>query len=408
MARRFPNWLRLGTSSVVVAAFVGPGTVLTCASAGVEFGYALGWVLLFSVIAVFVLQSFTANTGILARQGLGEAVRTHITAPLPRASAFALIVLGLWIGCAAFEMGNLIGAAAGITTLLDASFDDRWIVALLTACAGVILLLELEVLIRVFAGLVVLMSVLFLGALIVAPVDWNAALEGLAVPRVPDGSLLTVVALIGTTVVTYNLFLHASVAKRYWADTDDPQRAWRREMTGMAIFLPIGGLISFAILATGATLAGTGAELSGVASFATLLEPVAGSAARYFFGLGLFAAGLTSAMTAPLAAAAGIRELFGWADDSQSPAYRALWGSVLLTGLAFGLVGWSPLPAIVAAQAANGLLLPLIAVFVLVLSMRQDVVSFPLWYRALGGLVTLICAGLGLRTLWWVWQQISA
>ena len=58
--------MRLGTSSIVVAAFVGPGTVLTCASAGVQFGYSLGWVLIFSTLAVFVLQSFTAGTGILA------------------------------------------------------------------------------------------------------------------------------------------------------------------------------------------------------------------------------------------------------------------------------------------------------------------------------------------------------
>jgi manganese transport protein len=400
-------WWRLGTSSVVVAAFVGPGTVLTCAAAGVSFGYALGWVLLFSTLSVFVLQSFTANTGILARRGLGEAVRETITAPGPRAVSFTLIVVGLWVGCAAFEMGNLIGAAAGITTLLETSIDDRWIVALIAGLAAIILLLDLRALIRVFAVLVGGMSVLFLGGLLLAPVDWGAALAGLAVPRVPDGSLLTVVALIGTTVVTYNLFLHASVAKAYWADTDDAEQAWRREMTGMALFLPIGGLVSFAILATGATLFGTGAELDGVASVARLLEPAAGSAAQLFFGLGLFAAGLTSAMTAPLAAAAGIRELFGWADDPTGWAFRGVWASVLVTGVAFGMAGWSPLPAIVAAQAANGVLLPLIAAFVLYLSVRQDVVALPGWYRLLGVLITLICAGLGARTLWWVGQQLA-
>lgn len=400
-------WWKLGTSSIVVAAFVGPGTVLTCASAGVNFGYALGWVLLFSTLSVFVLQSFTANTGILARRGLGEAIRKTITAPVPRALSFGLVVLGLWIGCAAFEMGNLIGAASGVTTLLDASFDDRWIVVVLAVTASLILLLELKVLIRVFAGLVIVMSGLFVGGLIVAPVDWSAALRGLSVPSMPDGSVLTVIALIGTTVVTYNLFLHASAAKRYWADTADPQVAWRRELTGMAIFLPIGGLISFSILAAGATLSGGEASISEVGAFAQLLEPVAGRAARICFGLGLFAAGLTSTMTAPLAAAAGIRELFGWDDNPHSWTYRALWGSVVATGLAFGLIGWSPLPAIIAAQAANGILLPLIAIFVLYLSTRQNVVPLPAWYRALGVVITVICAGLGARTLWWVWQQIG-
>ena len=70
--------MRTGTSSIVVAAFVGPGTVLTCASAGVDFGYALGWVLVFATIAAFVLQSYTAGTGILARRGLGEAIRAEL------------------------------------------------------------------------------------------------------------------------------------------------------------------------------------------------------------------------------------------------------------------------------------------------------------------------------------------
>ena len=80
--------MRTGTSSIVVAAFVGPGTVLTCASAGADFGYALGWVLVFATIAAFVLQSYTAGTGILARRS---------------------------------SWATLVGAASGITALLNLS-----------------------------------------------------------------------------------------------------------------------------------------------------------------------------------------------------------------------------------------------------------------------------------------------
>lgn len=398
--------MRTGTSSVVVAAFVGPGTVLTCASAGVSFGYQLGWVLVFATVTAFVLQSFTASTGILARQGLGEAVRASITGPVARPVAFGLIVLGLWIGCASFELGNLVGAASGLAALAGVDIDPRWLVAALTACAAVILLFDVRVLIRVFTGLVISMSLLFLAGWVVTPFDTGAALSGLFVPRVPEGGLLTVVALIGTTVVTYNLFLHAAVAKRYWADTDDRAGAWRTEVRGMGLFLPVGGLVSYAILSAGAALYQSGAELDGVASFAVLIEPVAGSASRVLFGLGLFAAGLTSALTAPLAAAAGICEVFGWDDDAGSTRYRAVWGSVLAAGLCFSLTGLSPLPAIVAAQAANGILLPLIAVFVLYLSIRQTTVTLPIWYRGLGIAVTTVCAGLGLRTLWWAWTQM--
>lgn len=398
--------MRTGTSSLVVAAFVGPGTVLTCASAGVDFGYALGWVLVFATIAAFVLQSYTASTGILARRGLGEAIRTELSDRRVRGTATGLVVLGLWIGCAAFELGNLIGAASGIKALLDLPFDLRWLVGLIALCAALILLLDLRVLIRVFSGLVVGMSGLFLIGLVLAPVDWESAVTGLVVPQVPEGGLVRVLALVGTTVVTYNLFLHPSAAKAYWADLDDRETAWRGELRGMALFLPLGGLVSFSILATGATLAGATGGVEDVGTFAALLEPVAGSFASVCFGLGLFAAGLTSSLTAPLAAAAGICEVFGWSDDPTNRPYRLVWGSVLATGFVLGLVGWSPLPAIVAAQAANGLLLPVIAAFVMYLTLRQSVVSLPVWYHVLGGTVVLLCGGLGLRTLWWVAQQM--
>lgn len=390
---------------MVVAAFVGPGTVLTCASAGVQFGYALGWVLLFATAAVFLLQALTAGTGILAGKGLGEALRQAATTPLLRGLLYSFVILGLWIGCAAFEAGNLTGAAAGLQTVIGTEVDTRWIVLAMVFIAGSLLLLDLRVLTQALTALVALMSLLFLVTLLIAPVDWSAALRGLVVPALPSGSILTVIALIGTTIVTYNLFLHASAAKHYWAE-EAPAQSWRRELKGMAVFLPLGGLVSFAILASGASLSDQGVQLDNVGAFATLLEPVAGRAAPYLFGLGLFAAGLTSAITAPLAAAAGIREIFGWSDQEQPLRHRLIWGSVLLVGLFFSLSGFSPLRIIIAAQAANGLLLPLIAAFVLYLTVRQEAVTLSRWFLVGGVVVTLICALLGARTLWWVWQQL--
>ena len=396
--------MKLGTSSVVVAAFVGPGTVLTCASAGVGFGYALGWALLFATGATFVLQTFTAGTGILAGRGLGEAIREETRPGRGRGLAVGLVVLGLWVGCAAFELGNLLGAASGLAVLLGMEGDLRALVLVVAASAALVLLLDLRRIVPVLAVLVAGMGVLFVGAMLAAPVAWGAALRGLVVPVVPEGGVLTAVALVGTTVVTYNLFLHPAVAKRYWADEPDRRLAWRRELGGMALFLPLGGLVSFAILASGAAVGGE--RPADVAAFARLLEPVAGGGARALFGLGLFAAGLTSAVTAPLAAAAGVREVFGWAEGDRR--VRLVWASVLGTGVALALVGWSPLVAVVAAQAANGVLLPVVAGLMLVLTLRQDVLALPAWYRALGVAVVAVCAALGVRTLWWVGTQVAA
>lgn len=394
---------RFGTSSLVVAAFVGPGTVLTCASAGVRFDYALAWVLLFSAIAVFVLQSFTAASGILAGQGLGEALRGLAKSRVSRAVVFTLVVLGLWIGCAAFETGNLLGAAAG----LDVAFGLGRTAPLLIASglAVLLLLLDLKAITRVLAGLVTIMGVLFVSSAVLAGVDMAALFGGLMVPRIPDGSILTVVALMGTTVVTYNLFLHASASKNYWSGTDSAE-AWRGELLGMAVFIPLGGIVSMAILATGATMTSAAAPDS-IAGFAVLLEPSAGPAARHLFAAGLLAAGLTSAVTAPLAAAAGITELFGWTREQYPNRFRGIWLSVVISGLFFGLTEISPLQLIVAAQAANGVLLPLIAGTVVVVAWRQSESTLPRWYLGLGGLIVLVCAGLGFRTLSWVAGQLG-
>lgn len=396
---------KLGTSSLVVAAFVGPGTVLTCAAAGASFGYDLGWVLLFATVAAFVLQSFTAGTGILAGQGLGEALRDAADGPVSRAVLYGLVVLGLWVGCAAFELGNLVGAASGLDAVLGGAVPFSWIVRGLALAAALLLLFDVRALVRVLAVLVALMSVLFLATLALAPVDWGAAVRGLLVPSVPEGGLMTLVALIGTTIVTYNLFLHAAAAKRYWAG-DVAREAWRHELRGMALFLPLGGLVSFAILAAGASLPAATEGPRQAADFAILLEPVGGAAARYLFGAGLFAAGLTSAVTAPLAAAAGIQEIFGWKQDTTDHRYRLVWATVLLTGLFFAETGFSPLQVIIAAQAANGLLLPLIAGFVLYVTYRQPTRALPGWYFGLGVAVTLICAGLGGRLLWQFWLRL--
>jgi len=245
--------VKLGTSSVVVAAFVGPGTVLTCATAGIEFDYTLGWILVFAVAATFVLQSFSAGAGILAHKGVGEAMREAAKSRGSRILVSVRVVAGLWMGTAAFQTGNLLGASAGIESLFDGQINRSLILLVLAAISATILALNLRALTRILGGLVALMSIVFLATMFLAPQDWGAALTGLFVPRLPSGSLVKGLALVGTTVVTYNLFLHASAVKRYWANIPTP-KAWRREMIGMAIFLPLGGLISIAILMAGATL----------------------------------------------------------------------------------------------------------------------------------------------------------
>jgi len=137
----------------------------------------------------------------------------------------------------------------------------------------------------------------------------------------------------------------------------------------MAIFMPLGGMIFVAILLAGASLEAN--KVTSVADIAPIIRPAAGPYAELLFGIGLFAAGTTSAITAPLAAAYGVREIFGWSDDLRHLGFRMVWISVLLTGIGFTLYGRNPIEIIIAAQAANGLLLPFVAGFVIFLTTRQ-------------------------------------
>ncbi len=133
--------------------------------------------------------------------------------------------------------------------------------------------------------------------------------------------------------------------------------------------IAVGGAVSMAVLVTsaGVLFPLSAADASGLsaAAMARQLQPVLGGWARALFALGLFAAGATSTITAPLAAAWATAGALGWERDLRSPRVRAVWILVLAVGFGLAMTGIRPVPAILFAQAANGVLLPAVAVFLL-------------------------------------------
>jgi Mn2+/Fe2+ NRAMP family transporter len=99
---------------------------------------------------------------------------------------------------------------------------------------------------------------------------------------------------------------------------------------------------------------------------AVMLEPLLGRWATTFFAIGFFAAGMTSAITAPMAAAYAVSGVLGWVQDLRSPLVRIVWMTVMAIGVGFTLTNVRPVPAIVFAQAANAILLPAIAIFLMI------------------------------------------
>jgi len=392
---------QLGPGLIVAAAFVGPGTVTTASVAGADFGFALLWALVFSVIAAIVLQDMSARLGVVSREGLGEALRTTFDNRAVQIGAIILVIAAITVGNAAFQTGNLIGAALGLEAVFGGG-TGLWAAIVAALAAALLATGSYKAVERTLVWLVVLMGVVFIvTALIVTP-DLADLLAGL-VPTIPSGSVLTVVALIGTTVVPYNLFLHASSVQDKWPEDVPTDRAVKEATLDTRLSIGIGGLVTLAILTTAAAaLFGSGQGVEDAADMASQLEPLLGPAAKFFFAFGLLAAGITSSVTAPLAAAYATAGAVGWRGDLSDPKFKAVWAVIILVGVTFAIIGSSPTLAIVFAQAANGLILPFVAVFLLVVMNRRDLLGDYVnstGANIVGGIVVLIAIGLGIRSL---------
>ena len=105
------------------------------------------------------------------------------------------------------------------------------------------------------------------------------------------------------------------------------------------------------------------------------LVPVLGDSARYVFAAGLFSGGLTSAITAPLAAAYAVCGAMGWSQNMAGLPFKLVWLSVLATGTLFAANQSTPLAAILFAQVANGFLLPFVAIFLLLVMNNKSLLG---------------------------------
>ena len=389
---------KFGPGVLVTAAFIGPGTVTTASIAGAQFGFALLWALAFSVLATIVLQEMAARLALVTRQGLSQALRSAYRDSWLGSASVILVIAAVGIGNAAYQTGNITGAALGLQSI--SGIDLGWWALLVGALAGVLLATGVYALIeKLLISLVLLMSLVFLLTLAMVRPSIGAMLDGLLLPTLPAGSLLTVMALIGTTVVPYNLFLHASAVQEKWPPALSKLTALRESRLDTCVAIGLGGLITLAIMSTSAAAFFGGDQAFSAATMSQQLEPLLGPAARYFFAAGLFAAGLSSAVTAPLAAAYAVCGVLGWPRDLRGGRFRAVWVAVLVCGTVFSAIGIKPLAAILFAQAANGFLLPFCAVFLLLIMNRRDMLGAytnKTLANTLGVAVVLVTVALGI------------
>ena len=358
------NFLKnLGPGILVSAAFIGPGTVTVCTLAGVEFGYSLLWALVLSIFSCIILQEMAARLGVVSQKGLSDVIREEIKKPIFRVLAIILIFSAIVIGNAAYEAGNITGAVLGaeaifgIQNLQIGDFKLNLWSIFIGAVAFILLFTgSYKTLEKIFIGLVLLMSISFVLTAILTKPDVLEIFSGL-IPTGNAAGLLTVMAIVGTTVVPYNLFLHASLVSEKWKEASYLPVA-RKELI---VSIILGGTVSMAILISAASSGLT--NVNSAADMAVSLEPLFGKFATWFMSLGLLAAGITSSITAPLAAAYVVKGCFGWEGGMKSAKFKTVWAVVLILGVFFSSLQINPIEIIRFAQIANGILLPVIAIF---------------------------------------------
>ncbi len=416
--------------SIVTAAFIGPGTVLTATKAGFFYHFSLLWTVIFSTFACLMLQEASARITIHSQMNLGQAIAFQFKGRSSRVVVLSLVVLAIILGSAAYEAGNILGAIKGLVMVFDIP------PIIFVGAIGVLAIVSLslrsvEMIAKILGGVVFVMGIAFISTAIALKPDYTEVFKGGFIPSIPDapGVGLIVLALIGTTVIPYDLFLGSGAL--------DKKQSINDMRFGLSVAVILGGFITMSIMGVGNSIT-EGIDLStrmdmkySIDSLANSLEIIAGEYAIYVFGFGMFAAGFSSAITSPLASAITAKSLFEsdknrrkWDEDlplfSLKRIFRSKYNSeegnpkvsyfklvsfgVLAVGLTFGFMEVKPAPAIIAAQAFNGLILPFISIFLIFvvndskLMGRENVngffsnliLSFVVWVSTVLGLSSIV------------------
>ena len=387
----------LGPGILVVGSFIGPGTITSATRAGATYGYALLWTVIFSVIAVIVMQEMAARLGIVTQNGLAEELVKELSDRPPLKWAMIILVASaIVLGGVAYMGGDLTGTAIGISSLTGIPSN---IVAPIWGI-GVLILINIgdavKTLEKLLSVCVSVMAIVFVVTMIIVKPDLGELLMG-AVPNVPQNAIMTCVAMIGTTVVPYNMFIHATSARKTWHNPEELPLA-RFDVT---ISMIIGGIITGAVMITAGTVM-RGMTVSSAADMAVQLEPLLGSFSKPFLSIGLISAGVSSAVVTPLGVSYVLAELFKWKMDKTDKRFFATNIIVVVIGIIVSATGYNPISIIMMAQAVNGIFLPIIVIALVFITSRTRVLGQyknSLLRNLLGGCVAIISLVIGISSV---------
>jgi len=345
-----------------------PGGILTYSQAGAQFGYQLLWTLIPTTIALIVIQEMAARMGAVTGKGLSDLIREEFGL---RATFFTMMVLGL------ADFGNIISEFAGLASGMGLFGVSKYIVV----PAGALLVWTLIVRgkykpverILIFASLIYFTYPI---SAFLAKADWDLALKQTFLPTLSSDPnyLILIVGLIGTTITPWmQFYLQAAVVEK-GVDV----RHYGLCRLDVIVGCVVTDVIAFFIVvACGATVYHSNHhDITDVAQAARALVPFAGKFASILFAVGLVNASLLSAAILPLATSYNICEGLGFESGidkrfSEAPIFYWLYTLLILGGAAFVLIPNLPLlKFILFSQVANGILLPFVLVYMLLLVNR--------------------------------------
>jgi Mn2+/Fe2+ NRAMP family transporter len=352
----------LGPGVITGAAGDDAGGVATYASIGAQYGYTLLWVMGPITLALVVVQLQVARMAVVTGKGFAELIREEFGVRWTAVAMLVLLVANGTVTIAEFAgiaaAGELFGVPRPISVPLMAIVV--WLIvvrASYTVAEKIFILLSTALL-------------TYVGAAILAHPDWRTVAVALVTPsfQLEPGYLATFVALVGTTITPYMLFYLQSSLTDKGVDLSD----YRRERTDVIVGSLLTTIIAvFIVVSTAATLHVNGVVIDTAEDAARALEPLAGPYAYFLFGLGLFGASMLAASVLPLSTAYAVCGAFGWERGvsrswSEAPIFNSLYTALIGIGAAFVLIPGLPLiQVIVATQFLNGVLLPVVLIFVL-------------------------------------------
>jgi NRAMP (natural resistance-associated macrophage protein)-like metal ion transporter len=397
---------RLGPGLVTGAADDDPSGIATYSQVGAQFGYALGWTMLFSYPLMSVIQAIAARIGCVTGYGIAQNLRRHY----PPWLLYAVVVLLLVANV--INLAADLGAMGAALRLLVGGSHHLYTVLFGVAC----ILLQTFVSYERYAAVLKWMTLslfAYVAVVFAVRVPWGSALYGALVPHVTvDAAHATaMVAILGTTISPYLFFWQAGqeveeLHRRHIKPLYVVPRAAGPELDRIRMDTLIGMGVSnlialFIIVATAATLNASGVtDIQTSAQAAEALRPIAGPLTFALFAAGIIGTGMLAIPVLAGSAAYAVAEVFRWPQGldrllREAKAFYAVIAVATMAGAALNFTALDPVKALYWSAVVNGVLAaPLMAVMMLISTNGRVMgrLTLPRWMVFGGWLATAVMA----------------